>query len=162
MAEDKNLKLIYILLTLIGISALIYAGIKLMKPLTSKAPSANTSCVTHVLAKSMSDNLMAGVIDKGKPFEVHSNFYSCNPIKVNDIVWHRVSNGIEPVARIVVAVPGDRFRLYNDKSDKKRWYIQVNNSDVEFDKRKYTILSNSIPPLKTYEQQLAGQLPKDK
>lgn len=106
----------------------------------------------------MNDELMSGILEKGQSYEVLQNYYSCNPIKKDDLVWYRISPPIEPVVKIVKAVPGDSFKLTRSEEDKEKWFIDVNGSPVKTMGEKYFFISKIVPPLKTYEISRKGKL----
>jgi len=158
MHKDKLLTILAVTLLGVGISCMGYVLISNYLMRKSFDEIGITECVDKRLKRIMNDKLMSGIIEKGQPYEVLKNYYKCNPIKKDDLVWYRISPPIEPVVKIVKAVPGDIFKLTRAEGDKEKWFIDVNGSPVKAMGKKYYFVSKIVPPLKTYEISRKGKL----
>ncbi|OFZ14875.1 MAG: hypothetical protein A2Z20_04615 [Bdellovibrionales bacterium RBG_16_40_8] len=121
----------------------------------------NLNCVKDSIAQTVSDNNMAGIIPKNSVVKIMLGYYGCNNVKRDDLVWYRFSDHINPVVRLVRGLPGDKYSLTPDPSDKERWFININGKPVKSEKENFYIKSNTVPPLKTYELSRGGVLQTD-
>lgn len=107
---------------------------------------------------SMPDAWLSGILEQGQKTKAIMNWRDCGrDLKRGDIVLYKTSPAHKPVARILAAQPGDRFRL-----------IPVSNGwNVEIEGRLYTEpksaepyrFGSTAPPLiRLYEETHAGQL----
>ena len=117
-----------------------------------------TKCVTATLNKTMEDGFLSGLVEKGRSFYVLKDYYQCNEVHRDDIVWFRISAPIPPVPRIVKALPGDKFEVVQTKDDPKQWNIKINGKWIDGESGRYFIKSEHIPPLKTYQISRKGKL----
>lgn len=93
-----------------------------------------TACLSENFE--MADEWLEGLLPKGKKVSAITNWRQCGRnLRRGDIVLYRVSNAHTPVARILAAQPGDRFRL-----------ISVSNGwNIEIEGRIYTELGSGKP-----------------
>lgn len=108
----------------------------------------------------MHDNYMSGLTEAKAKYKVLINYYQCNPILRNDIVWFQFSKRIPAVPRRVVGLPRDKFEII--EGDGGQWNIKINDVLMESNNQPLFIRANSIPPLKIFQQFFNGILPKGK
>lgn len=77
----------------------------------------------------MKDGYMKGLIEMGAKYTAIKGWYRCNPVKRGDIVFYRYNSNFPPVPRLVHAIPGDKFKLVQDKK-RKAWNLTVNGKVV--------------------------------
>lgn len=156
MLKDKLLNTITMFLFIVGAGCIVWVLMKNWSTVKSTGEMGNLDCVREKVVETINDPHMEKAIPGGTNMRVFLNYYNCNPVSREDLVWFRFSDSIKPVVRIVKAVPGDRYEL--QKLDDKKWSININGQPVEAEGQKYFVESNSVPPLKTYEISRKGVL----
>ncbi len=123
----------------------------------SQAPSSGVEdCQSEEFV--MPDSWLTGRLAPGENFRAITNWSACGRgIQRGDVVLYQVSKAHEPVARIVAAQPGDRFRLIAVANG---WNIEVegrlymDESGVE----PYRFGSPAPPLIRIYEEAHQGIL----
>lgn len=114
------------------------------------------SCRSEELT--MRDDWLEGRLPQGRGFHAITNWRACGKtIRRGDVVLYRVSAAHEPVARVVAAQPGDRFRLIAVENG---WNIEI-EEELYMDatgEAAYRFGSPSPPLIRLYEQAHQGLL----
>jgi len=131
MQKDKLITTLAVILLGAGITCIGYVLISNYMIKKSFDEIGVTDCIDKRLKRKMADDFMSGILEKGQNYEVLRNYYKCNPIRKGDLVWYRIAPPIEPVVKIVKAVPGDIFKLTRSENDVEKWFIDVNGDPVE-------------------------------
>ena len=145
----------------LGVVCVSYVLISFITKKHELSTIGNMDCVKESITQSITDGNMVDLIPKSSTVKIMMDFYNCNEIKRNDLVWYRFSNQIPPVVRLVRGLPGDKYSLSPDPEDKERWFISVNGSKIKSENENFYIKSNTVPPLKTYELSRGGILRDD-
>ena len=157
MWRDKLLGAITVLLFLTGISTISWVLFKGYFKKKEFQEVGQLSCVTEEVNTVMKDSHLNGLVNKNDPIKVLKDFYKCNTVKRNDLVYFRISPPIEPVVRVVYGLPGDNFKV-EETDIKNQWHLFINEKRVEIDGSPYFIQSRHTPPLRTYQVSRKGVL----
>jgi hypothetical protein len=128
-----------------------------LKPADWMASATQGACPGKEMVLEMNDPYMRGIVEKGQKFKVTLNWYACHPIRKGDYVLYRVSAQMNPVVRIVRAVPGDRFELERDKAH-DAWNLLVNGEKVMSEGKPHFFGGSQPPTLSLYVKQRGGFL----
>lgn len=123
-------------------------------------PTIGKSCEIQKDSATVTDRLMAGILEPGVPYTILKNFYACHPVESGDVVYYRYSANFPPVPRIVRGIPGDRFKILKDAS-RNAWNIQVNSRTLMFNRKPYFFGIEAPPTLAVYEKTFNGVLPQN-
>ena len=157
MLKDRLLNTITMILFVVGAGCIVWVLMKDWSTVKSASEMGNMDCVREKVVETISDPHMEEAIPGGTNMRVFLNYYNCNSVSREDLVWFRFSDSIKPVVRIVKGVPGDRYEL--QKLDDKKWSIKINGQAIKTKTgNDYFVESNSVPPLKTYEISRKGIL----
>jgi hypothetical protein len=159
--KDNLLGNLTVALFVLGLFCVGYVIYVQFSKKASIAKTGNLDCVKKAELQAVSDEFMAGLLEKDAKVKVLENFYNCNAPKVGDLAWYRFSDQIPPVVRFIRGVPGDRYTLKESSDKKGFWTISINNKEVMTSSGPYLIQSSSVPPLKTYELSRNGLLLDD-
>jgi hypothetical protein len=159
--KDKWLNTVSISLFVVGLVCVGYVLISNYFQKRQLVSQGNLNCVTSTDIAKIEDEHMTGVLAKDSQVKVLLNFYNCNDARRGDIVWYRFSEHIQPVARFVRGLPGDKYSLAENPGKKGQWTLSINGETVQADSSPYYIESNSVPPLRTYEISRGGVLQPD-
>ncbi len=108
----------------------------------------------------MKDGYMKGLIEIGTKYTAIKGWYRCNPVKRGDIVFYRYNSNFPPVPRLVHAIPGDKFKLVQDKK-RKAWNLAINGKVVtnhDGEEPHYFGNETAAPILSLYEKTMKGVL----
>ncbi len=105
----------------------------------------------------MQDDWMGEELPKDKEFKVLVDWKGCHNLQKGDLVLYRISPSHDPVAREVVALGGDRFKLVKDKNGNS-WNIEINGEIRMEGKKPYHFGSANPPALRLYETSHKGEL----
>lgn len=107
----------------------------------------------------VNDEWMEPDLKKGSTINAVTNWEDCGlKIEKGQIVFYKISNAHEPVARIVAGKPGDTFVL-SQPEEKNFWQIEINgDAYMESREKRYHFGSAAPPALKIYEQAHRGRL----
>ncbi len=119
------------------------------------------SCVQETYNLNTVDKHMGELLQPNQILKIFKNYYDCNPVKREDLVYFKFADGIDPVIRIVKGIPGDLYSLEQDASDKTKWVIRLNGATRDINGTPYFITSETIPPLYTYQLSKKGVLGPD-
>ena len=154
--NDKLLNGATIFLFFLGVGCIIYVLFDSYSQESEFDKLGNVSCVKSTDIIVSNDATMAGLIELNARVKVYRGYYGCNMVERGDMVLFQFSKSIPPVVRIIYGLPGDKFKLTKNAAD--QWRIDINGTVVSGSAGEYTIASNSIPPLKTYEISRRGVL----
>ncbi len=82
-------------------------------------------CPGEVVELAMPDPLMDGLLKKDQKFRVTINWYACHSIERGDLVYYQYSSSLDPVVKVVRAIPDDKFEVTRDKKA-GAWNLTVN------------------------------------
>ena len=159
--KDAILNTLATSLFIVGIVCIAYVLLSRVVRQRELMKVGNLDCVQKQLTKGIEDEHMAEIIQPGRTVRIFENFYKCNNVKRGDMVYFRFSQQIEPVVRVIRAIPGDKYSLSEATDSKGMWQITINGKAIESKGQPYLIKSNSVPPLKTYELSRGGVLAED-
>lgn len=156
--KDRLLNSIVIALFVVGLSCILYVVFKSWKISSEQAKEGNLACVKQQSLYEVKDEHMIGLFEEGEKLRIYPNYYQCNQVARGDYVYFSIADGLAPVVRVVHGLPGDRYDVTEDKSQKGRWNISINGKVVETNGKPYYIQSNTVPPLRTYQLSRKGIL----
>ncbi len=138
-------------------------------PLTAPSPTPTAPAITSTSDCSslisedleINDNTARGIIGPDRKARVIKGYYSCNKPAHGDIILKSRGSSIPPIVRIMRAVPGDHFKLVQDK-EHKRWNIEINEkilmSGDKNNEIPYFFGTETPPTLALYEKPRNGIL----
>lgn len=159
--KNKDTKWLYAALVaviLIGVGIIVYfkSGHKPPPPQIYKFGK-DMPCPGETLTVTMKDRFMHGIIEEGQQFKVIMNWYACNPLEKDEIVYYRISKTLDPIVKIVRARSGDKFKLVKNKAQ-GNWNLQVNGEYVKSGEDNYFFGADLPPVLNLYEKPRKGIL----
>lgn len=110
-------------------------------------------CPGETVVLTQKDPYMKGILNPGEKFKVIMNYYDCNPVQRNDLVYYQISTTLEPVVKIVRGIPGDTFKVVKD-TKMKAWNLLINDQMMKsfLDGSNYFFGGESKPTLTLYER----------
>jgi len=108
----------------------------------------NQNCKIEKINDIVRGNSMSGILKDGQEIIVLKNYYSCYPVKRDDLVIYQYAGLPEPLVKIVKAVPGDYWEI---KLADQGYKIIVNGKVLtNSNKEPYQIPTGKIAMLKLY------------
>src|SRR5687768_14521532 len=109
--NDKTLTTITYFLLGIGLICLVWVIYSTVKKKMEDKTFGNMSCVKSTVEVKADDEHMDGIIAKDQSVKLLTNYYNCNKVALNELVYFRFSEQIPPVIRWVRGVPGNRYEV---------------------------------------------------
>ncbi|MBI4276505.1 signal peptidase I [Candidatus Uhrbacteria bacterium] len=121
--------------------------------------SHDTSCITGTEEKIVDGDSMHGVIESGAKVQMLRGYYKCNAVQRGDVVVFQYAEKVEPIIKIVKAIPGDRFSLQQEGA---AWRVLVNDVVLTNSRREPHVVNDaSAKLLSLYVHDYRGVVPKD-
>jgi len=80
--------------------------------------SFNLGCVEKIETLQVRDNSLTPLLNQGDNVKLYYGFYKCNQPQFGDIIAYRYTGNKEaPLAKIIKAVPGDRWEIRKDNEE---------------------------------------------
>ena len=99
---------------------------------TNNASTASTTTTTDCAITSVNDIVnggsMSGILENGQHITILEGYYKCHEVQRNDLIIYKYAGNIDPLVKIVRAVPGDRWSL---KMASEGYEIIVNDSPLK-------------------------------
>lgn len=150
MKKDRILTLFSMLLFSFGLGAIGWVALKSYNLKQQLENDGELACVTGHLDKVVKDEFMLDLIPQGSSPQVLLDYYRCNPVKRDDLVYFRFSAPVSPAIRKVYGLPGDQFTVEAGEQP-KTFTLKINGKAVSTSAGKLTFQSASTPPLKSFE-----------
>ncbi|MCR4328196.1 MAG: signal peptidase I [Patescibacteria group bacterium] len=110
-------------------------------------------CITSEEEVTVVGGSLTGVVENGEKVKVIKGYYACNDAKRGDIVVYNYSGTVDPIVKVVKAIPGDKLEL---KKSNDGWNVVVNGEIVKNSQRvPYLIAGNAYKILNLYVQDYA-------
>ncbi|MEQ1876747.1 MAG: hypothetical protein ABL958_08875 [Bdellovibrionia bacterium] len=142
---------------------LIAAGIYFLYPRETPKPqfggAKDQPCPGETIEIENPDGHLGTIAKKGQKLKITLNWYACNPLERDALVYYRFSSTLDPIVRIVRAVPGDKFKVVRDEK-RGAWNLEVNGALIMNEDGKDPYFFGGKPPatLSLYEKQSKGVL----
>jgi len=109
-------------------------------------------CVEKIETVQVRDNSLTPLLNQGDNVKLYYGFYKCNQPQFGDIIaYHYTGNKEAPLAKIIKAVPGDRWEIRKDNEE--FYQIFVNGTALKNSEGKiYQISEENAKVLKLYAQ----------
>lgn len=146
------------LLVIFAIAGGVYfASTKLKKAPDQVVAPAAPSCPGIQKAFTHLDSYMRGVVEPGSQVYAYEHWYQCNSPQRGDLILFKMGESPDPFVRIIRAIPGDRFKVVENK-ELKAWHLIVNDKVVMDNDKPYFFGGANPAALKNYEVQRNGVL----
>ena len=124
----------------------------------SKTEQEEKKCDIKETEKLVTGESLQGMIEPGTKIKILENYYACNPVKKEDIVIYKYRGSVEPLIKIVKAVPGDKLDLLKKDGG---WNIIVNGEVLKNSENKpYLINETGYRILSLYIDNYKGEIPE--
>ncbi|MBI2623238.1 MAG: signal peptidase I [Candidatus Liptonbacteria bacterium] len=121
------------------------------------AGSGQTDCKTTEEKMTIAGDSLAGIVQSGAQVKVVKSYYACKDANRGDIVVYGYAGGTQPLAKIVKAIPGDKFEL---KKSGNGWNILVNGAPAKNSKgTAYLLGEQQYRLLSLYVKDYGGVIP---
>lgn len=119
-------------LTLVGLSLILYFALHRETKKPTFAGIQDMPCPGDVVEIENPDDQLGSIAKRGQKLKVTLNWFACNPLERDSLVYYRFSSALDPIVRIVRAIPGDKFEVVRSK-DGNAWNLEVNGDLVMSD-----------------------------
>jgi signal peptidase I len=121
------------------------------------AGGGEADCKTTDVKMTIVGDSLAGIVKNGEQVKVIKNYYACKDVQRGDIVVYGYAGGTQPLAKVIKAIPGDKFEL---KKSGQGWNILVNGSPAKNSQGQAYLLSEQpYRLLSLYAKDYGGAVP---
>jgi len=142
------------------VAAFLIAGVLIAKKSNDASDDLYESeCVNKIEEMTVRGDSLYGFIEAGQTIEAYFGYYGCNPAQREDVVLYQYAGNLDPLIKIVKAIPGDRFSLRSTSDGE--WNIIVNDNIVNNSQGEdYSLGPSGYEILSMYERDYKGVIPE--